>query len=274
MTTYGSVISELRGHGNGQQGESASSRGASEERLGRARKLLAVAGLLAGLLAFGVGEAVYDLIPAAAVTQHALGLTKVGSTVATETAAAARNGALAFGVLGLFLGGSFGLAGGLARRSSFGAAAGGLGSVLGFAAGAGASSALLPFCIASRIRYPDNDLVISFLMHGAIWGLLGAVAGLAFAVGLGERPLWVRALAAGFAGAVVGTVAFDLIGAVAFPGAMTDDPISRTWVTRLMARLLVTVATAAALSLVLPVRGRGWTCKSATSNKPGCGTVA
>ena len=254
MTSDVSVTSELRGQEKGQQGESASSRGASEERLGRTRGLLAVGGLLAGLLAFGVGEAVHDLIPAGTVTQHALGLTKVSPTVATETVAATRNGALAFGVLGLFLGGSLGLAGGLARRSSIGAAAGGLGSVLGFAAGAGASLALLPFCIASRFRYPENDLAISFVMHGAIWGLLGAVAGLAFAVGLGERPLWVRALTAGFAGALVGAVAFDLIGAVAFPGAKTDDPISRTWVTRLMARLLVTVATAAAVSLVLPVR--------------------
>jgi hypothetical protein len=84
--------------------------------------------------------------------------------------------------------------------------------------------------------------------------LLGALAGLAFAVGLGERPLWVRALTAGFIGALVGAVAFELIGAVAFPGAKTDDPISRTWATRLMARLLVTAATAAALTLVLPVR--------------------
>ena len=88
----------------------------------------------------------------------------------------------------------------------------------------------------------------------AIWGLLGAVAGLAFAVGLGERSVWARALTAGFAGALIAAVAFDLIGVVAFPGARTDDPISRTWVTRLMARLLVTVVTAAAVSLVLPVR--------------------
>jgi hypothetical protein len=178
----------------------------------------------------------------------------VTPTVATENVAVARNGALAFGVLGLFLGGCLGLAGGLARRSSFAIAAGGLGSVLGFAAGVGASLALLPFCISSRIRYPEHDLLISFLMHGAIWGLLGALAGLAFAVGLGERNVCIRALAAGFAGALVGAIAFDLIGVVTFPGAKTDDPISRTWVTRLMARLLVTVATAAAVSLVLPVR--------------------
>ena len=253
MTSDVSVMPEIAVDGQEQQGESTSRREASEARLGRTRGLLAVAGLLAGSLAFVVGEAVYELIPPGTVTQHALGLTKVSPSVATETVAAARNGALAFGVLGLFLGGCLGLAGGLARRSSFAVAAGGLGSVLGFAAGVGASLVLLPFCIASRFRYPDNDLVISFLMHGAIWGVLGALAGLAFAVGLGERPLWVRALTTGFIGALVGAVAFELIGAVAFPGAKTDDPISRTWATRLMARLLVTQATAAAVSLVLPV---------------------
>ncbi len=172
MTSDVSLTPVLPVQGQEQQGESASGRGASEERLGRTRGLLAVAGLLAGLLAFGVGEAAYDLIPAGSVTQHALGLTRVTPTVATETVAAVRNGALAFGVLGLFLGGCLGLAGGLARRPWFGVAAGGLGSVLGFAAGAGVSLALLPFCIAARIRYPDSDLVISFLMHGAIWGLL------------------------------------------------------------------------------------------------------
>ena len=112
MTSDRSVTPELQGQEKGQQGESASSQGASEERLGRMRGLLAVGGLLAGLLAFGAGEAVYDLIPAASVTQHALGLTKVSPTVATETVAEARNGALAFGVLGLFLGGCLGLAGG------------------------------------------------------------------------------------------------------------------------------------------------------------------
>jgi hypothetical protein len=178
----------------------------------------------------------------------------VTPTVATENVAAARNGAVAFGVFGLFLGGCLGLAGALARRPRFAVAAAGLGSILGFAAGAGASLALLPLCIDSKIRYPANDLVITFLMHGAIWGLLGAVAGLAFAVGLGERNFWVRALVTGFAGALIGAVAFDLIGVLAFPMAKTDDPISRTWVTRLMARLMVTVATTATVSLVLPVR--------------------
>ena len=78
-----------------------------------------------------------------------------------------------------------------------------------------------------------------------------AAAGLVLGAGPGTGS---RASAREQALGLIGAVAFDLIGVIAFVGAKTDDPISRTWVTRLMARLLVTVATAAAVSLVLPVR--------------------
>ena len=90
------------------------------------------------------------------------------------------------------------------------------------------------------------------IMHTSIWGLTGAAAGLAFAVGLGERRLLGRALAAGFVGAVFGAIAFELIGAGLFPFASIGQPISTTWQTRLIARLMVTVATAAVIILLLP----------------------
>jgi hypothetical protein len=124
--------------------------------------------------------------------------------------------------------------------------------LLGLALGAGVSLALLPWFITMRYQYFDYDLILSVLMHGLIWGLLGAAAGLAFAVGLGESRLRARALVAGFVGAVLGAIAFDLVGAVFFPMAETDEPISETWPTRLLARLLVTVATAIAVILLLP----------------------
>jgi len=100
--------------------------------------------------------------------------------------------------------------------------------------------------------YPEYDLILSMIMHGSIWGLTGATAGLAFAVGLGEQKLYGRTLAAGFAGAVLGAIVFDLIGVVLFPLGSTGQPISTTWPTRLMARLLVTLATAAVVILLLP----------------------
>ena len=128
--------------------------------------------------------------------------------------------------------------------------AGLLGSILGLAAGA--SFAELPFFLKTQPSHPEYDLLISMIMHTSIWGLTGAAAGLAFAVGLGERRLLGRALAAGFVGAVFGAIAFELIGAGLFPFASTGQPISTTWQTRLMARLMVTVATAAVIILLLP----------------------
>jgi hypothetical protein len=89
------------------------------------------------------------------------------------------------------------------------------------------------------------------LTHGLIWGLLGALAGMAFAIGLGDRRLLGRALTAGFLGAVLGTVVMELIGAAFFASAATVNPISETLPTRLMARLLVTIGTAAGLILLL-----------------------
>jgi len=77
--------------------------------------------------------------------------------------------------------------------------------------------------------------------------------GLAFAIGLGERRLPGRALLAGLAGAVLGTIAFDVVRALAFPLAKTDALFSLTWPTR----LLVSLGTAAALALSLPPTGQG-----------------
>jgi hypothetical protein len=101
-----------------------------------------------------------------------------------------------------------------------------------------------------RHDHQDLDMIIAMLIHGLFWGLLGAAAGLAFAIGM-KAPIG-RAVAAGIVGAVLGSVAFDLVGAFAFPLAKTDSPISLTWPSRLCARLLVCVGTAAALTRVLP----------------------
>jgi hypothetical protein len=170
-----------------------------------------------------------------------------------QIVADSRNGALTFGVLGLCLGGCLGVAGGLARRSAPAAATGGLlGAILGLALGAGLSLSLLPWFLKARYSYFEYDLMISLAMHGLIWGVLGAVAGLAFAIGLGDRRLPGRALTAGLVGAVLGTVAFELIGATLFTMARTGEAISETWPTRLMARLLVTLGTAVVVVLLLP----------------------
>ncbi|HZW30256.1 MAG TPA: hypothetical protein VFF52_06070 [Isosphaeraceae bacterium] len=174
-------------------------------------------------------------------------------TPETQAVADLRNAALTFGVLGFCLGGCLGIAGGLARPSRAAlVTAGLLGSILGPALAAGVTLAWLPSFLWARITYSDYELIISLAIHGLPWGLAGAAAGLAFAVGLGEGRLIGPTLAAGFVGAVLGTIAFDLIGAALFPFADTAEPIATTWPCRLLARMLVTAATAAAMILVLP----------------------
>ena len=124
------------------------------------------------------------------------------ATRATSAVATARNGAVGFGILGACLGGCMGIAGGLSRRSPAGAAGGGvLGAVLCMTLGACVSWVALPRFIAARQDYIEYDLIISLAMHLSICGLIGAAAGLAFAVGLGEPRLCGRILAAGLLGA-------------------------------------------------------------------------
>ena len=53
------------------------------------------------------------------------------------------------------------------------------------------------------------------------------------------------ALFGGLLGAAVGAVAFEVVGALAFPLALTTRPIPVTWGSRLVAHLLVAVCAAA-----------------------------
>jgi uncharacterized membrane protein len=223
-----------------------------DDRHRHARWWLIAAGLVAGLLAFAIGETTIELIPADNVPVDTMGHVSMGPSEATARVAATRNGSITFGVLGICLGGCLGIAGGLVRRSvSAAVKAGLLGAVLAMVLAVAASLPLLPVFLREIPNQPDYDLILSMVMHGTIWGLIGAAAGLAFAVGLGERRLMARALLAGFAGAALGAIAFDLLGGALFPLADTGLPISITWTTRLLARLLTTVGAAILVSLTL-----------------------
>ena len=232
------------------------------------RTLTLLAGLLAGLASFGVGEATYQIVPPELVPQIGhFGAKVMAPSQATQMTADTKNASLAFGALGLCLGGFLGIAGGLARRSaSMAVTRGLLGGVLGGACGAGVSLAVLPFFLRSLGDYSSpelpflkwlgdyspTELLIPIIMHGLICGLVGASAGLALAIGLGDRRLFGQAMMAGLAGAVLGSIAFDIIGVLFFLNAWTVKPISETWPTRLLARVLVAVGTAVALALLVP----------------------
>jgi hypothetical protein len=109
---------------------------------------------------------------------------------------------------------------------------------------------VVPYFQFQKVRNSD-DLLVPLGMHALMWGTLGAVGGLAFAIGLGPGHR-LRSLLFALVGACVGTAVYEVIGAAVDPLALTSDPVSKTWRTRLMARLLVAIAVGATISLSLP----------------------
>jgi hypothetical protein len=220
--------------------------------------LALTAGLIAGFASWLIGEAIHGRFePPDGRTGVRLSPTQIISLRAARDAAVSYEATIAFGVLGATLGLALGLAGGCARRSARAAVIAGLaGSIFGGAAGAVIPRVLLP--IYFRMHNPDrDDLILATLTHGGNWCVIGAVAGAAFGVGLGGRGRALRALLGGLSGAAVGVLVYEMVGAVAFPLDGTSDPLSATWVTRLFARLAVTIlaSAGAAMGVLGPVKG-------------------
>jgi hypothetical protein len=152
------------------------------------------------------------------------------------------NGALTFGTFGGLLGLALGLGGGLCRRSTTGAIVGALaGLILGAAAGALPALAVMPWHWRHRNDDPATlELLTPLLKHMALWSAVGLAAGLAFGIGSSGRPArLLEAALAGLLGAMLGTLAFEILGAVFFPLDHTADPFSSTSSTRLLAKLCV-----------------------------------
>jgi hypothetical protein len=215
--------------------------------------LTLVAGAVAGFLAWLGGEASLDRIkpPRHAVNSKGLVL---NLTNRHEIAIAdAKNAGLAFAILGASLGVGLGVAGGLVRRSGRAAMSAALvGLVVGTAGTATISLALLPAYNNYKTQHPDEaarDLILPLLIHAGIWSVVGASGGVAYGVGQGSWRSLPPIVLGGLAGAAIGTMAFELIGAAAFPAAQTTQFVSATWLTRLFARLCVTLLAAGGVAL-------------------------
>jgi hypothetical protein len=202
-----------------------------------------VLALLAGAAAWLVGESTFDYFkPSLAASENVRGFNPFLLNQEMP-GVRARNGAATFGALGGLLGLALGLAGGLSRRSAVGVLLGALvGLILGTAAGALPALAVMPWQFRHRHDDPStSSLFMPLLIHLGLWSTVGLAAGLAFGVGAGASPpsRIIRAALAGLVGAMMGTVVFEVVGAVLFPMAHTPDPFSATSGTRLMARLCV-----------------------------------
>lgn len=223
--------------GSGVQVRDARSRGV------RTWLIALTVGLVVGMIAWAIGEATF------AEESKSAG-PKGSNTILSLAADNIRVAVVTSGVFGAVVGLCAGLAGGVIRRSVlWSILAATIGLVLGGWAGYDIATRLVPAYYEHAV---ENDLTHTLIVHGGIWAGSGAVAGLALAIGLGGglgRMLRLVFLCAG--AAVLAAFIFDFLGATIFPLAMTDRPVSQTWETRLLARLLLTMFVAIAAVLAM-----------------------
>jgi hypothetical protein len=202
--------------------------------------LALLAGLIAGVGAWGIGEATH--------VQEASFHSDKEKIDVPVSVSGTQNALYSYSALGAVLGLILGLTGGFIGRSILKGIAGGiLGLILGAAAGGGLSLLILPVYYSQP---PGNDLVYSLLTHGSIWLAVGAAAGVAYGVGRGGGGAAIfRGLVIGASAALIATVVYEFGGGIFFPLALTDRPVSHTSESRLVARLLVTVLVASAVIL-------------------------
>jgi hypothetical protein len=226
---------------------------AADERSGplHPRILGPLAGLTAGLVAFALGEVTLDWFPPEYVPQMLSGAEVMKPTVKTMAVADAKNAALAFAFLGAFLGSFLGFAGLLSRadrpRKWNGPLAG---LLLGIVFGAALPLLLVvPYSRLQQYELSPDDMVVPLLLHSLYWGTLGAVGGLAFAIGSGSSRRGRLALL-GFVGACLGAGIYEVVASMIDPLAATTEAVSKSWPTRLLARVLAGLGTGAVIGLV------------------------
>jgi hypothetical protein len=221
----------------------------------------AIAGLLAGVFAGIFGEATNRAIPLKVILPpgyESMGGYQKDSARAqafgkAEQIAEKQNAEVAYGALGLLLGGCIGLAGGLASGSlRSGLKAATLGAVTGAALSAGMCYALVPMFY--RYLDPESGLVDLFLTHAGIFAVIGIAVGLALGWGLGDSTALGQAVLGGFLGALLGTFAFETINSLMFPLVRTFEPMPTERVPRLLVHLCVAVCAAVGAGLAVSAR--------------------
>lgn len=213
---------------------------------------LGLAGLLGGITAWGAGEAFGTVfLPRKhAEIMYGGGIQQV-ATPQDQLLADSRNEALSLALMGGIVGGGFGIAGAALRRSIRNAV---VATTFGLIAGGLTALILTAFCLFpfNKVRDVDlNDLIPVMMFHLIILSGIGAAAGAAFGIGLGDRRILIRAIVGGLVGGMVGSVVSDFSGTVFFPTAQTHLPISATAISRLFYRVLVGFLTAQGIALAV-----------------------
>jgi hypothetical protein len=153
---------------------------------------------------------------------------------------AARNAAVAYGLLGAILSLTLAATAGwlltpfsLTRIGTAGVAGIALGGLFGAASG----YVLTPVYLN---RLGTADLTLSLLIHLAIWSAIGAAAGIAFGTAGGNRKVLVGSLIGGITGGALAALLFDVCGSF-LPLAHTERPLAEQSETRLAAAALLSV---------------------------------
>ena len=228
---------------------------------GREGSLLGLAigaGLLAGLVAWGLSEASHRAFrPEIKIVETMAGRMEVPE-VNSKRRADTANSALVYGGLGALLGLALGAVGGIARGSRPAAVRA---AVLGAAVGAAAPAVLAAVVVPRQVEYQQGldpaktDIVIQMLWHAAVWIGVGLGGGMALGLGLGGRAKVTNGVIGGLIGGVIGAVAYEVIVATAVPNANPALPLSEDRWVRLVACLSVAVCVAA-LSATTIASGR------------------
>jgi hypothetical protein len=129
-----------------------------------------------------------------------------------------------------------------------------VGLVLGGAAGAGMAALIGP--IFYRLNTPEPGTLVPALTHVAMWALIGVAGGLALALGLGDPRRIGAALLGGLLGAVMGTIAFETVNAVAFPLVRVLEPVPSDRILRLVAHMCVAVFVVLGAALAIKERAK------------------
>ena len=168
---------------------------------------------------------------------------------------AIQNAALHYGILGASVGLALGMAGGSLRPSVKNAVACALGGASACGAGAVIASLALVPVFFNYYHHDQPSLLLPVLIRGAIFVVIGSMAGLSLALGLGWKfsaaPM-ARVALAGATGAVCGAIANEVVYALAFPLARSESPIPSEPASRLLAHLVVAVSIAI---------GAGWNAR-------------
>jgi hypothetical protein len=214
-----------------------------ELRSGRPMWTIVLAcGTAAGLMSWLGGELAHGAFrPQLFVVQN-MGITSHVPSRESQRAADLKNSTLVFAILGGLTGLATGLAGGLAVHSpTRGLKVGLLALATGAIAGALTSLGLVPLFYRELI--PDtNDLLTPILIHGGIWTAIGAVGGIAFAIGtVKSKKQLADAIAGACFGAVLATIFYHVLAAAVFPEAKSTEVVANTAIVRLLAMSLVPI---------------------------------